>query len=278
MVALLALVGAIMVAVMLERQAAQQLGVNRRVARYGVHHTGRGVKEVVGTWLNTVQNESVDNLVGRDGHALDIEIQDGRVVSIYLTEGQGLVLGDAAGLDGAKAAAVTGMMDRLRAAVGRERLPEFLRPAGPVAVSAGSAPAEVLAAAAGTVLGASATERFVDSLLRERKEGKLPPGKLNEALNDSGASPEERGRLQEVVTDKPTLYRLRAEVRGPDRQQTGQVLVIGATKLLDRYSGLVLLEARQGGRSGANSQDLLQPLRPFLTWEHDPPGDAEAGE
>ncbi len=46
MVALLAMVGAIMIAVMLERQAAQQHGVNRRVARYGVHHTGRHVREV----------------------------------------------------------------------------------------------------------------------------------------------------------------------------------------------------------------------------------------
>jgi hypothetical protein len=57
------------------------------------------------------------------------------------------------------------------------------------------------------------------------------------------------------------------------------VIIVGRTVLLDRYSGLVLLEAKGGGRgSGSNAEDLLQPLRPFLTWDHDPPSETEGNE
>lgn len=280
MVVLLAMVGAIMAAVMLERQAAQQLSVQRQLARYDVHHTGRGVEEAVGTWLNTVQSEPVENLVGKDGHALDIELKDGRIVSIFLTDAQGTVLGDLSGVEGAKAGAAAGIIDRLRAAVGAENLPALLRAAGPLAVNANTASQEVLTAVAEVVLKESAAASFAESIIRERKDGKPPPGKLNEALTEAGATPEERTALLKWVTEKPTLYRLKAEVRGPDRQQTGQVLIIGATKLLDRYSGLVVLEPKTGGGRGAgtNSQDLLQPLRPFLTWEHVPPEKPGEGE
>jgi hypothetical protein len=279
MVVLLAMVGAIMAAVMLERQAAQQLSVNRRVARYGAHHAGRGVKEVVASWLNSVKSEAVETLLGKSGHALDIEITDGRIISIFLTEGQGTALEGGAGLDDAKAADAAGIIQRLRLAVGEENLARYVRSAGPVTVSAISAPAEVLAAAAGGVLSGADAERYAEFLVGERRDGKLMPGKLTQAANHVGASPEDRAALAAFVTDKPTLYRLTAEVRGPDRDQTGQVYIMGATKLLDRYTGLVVLENKGTGRGGGTSQsDLLQPLGAFLTWERSAPEDVPADE
>jgi hypothetical protein len=82
------------------------------------------------------------------------------------------------------------------------------------------------------------------------------------------------------VTDKPTLYRLTAEVRGKDDYQNGRVLVVGATRVLDRYEGLVVLEARQsaGRGGGTNQADLLNPLGLFLTWEHARLQEPGAGE
>jgi hypothetical protein len=276
-VVLLAMIGALMAAVMLERQAAQQLSVNRQLARYRVHHAGRGIKETVGAWLNTVQSEPVSTLVGAGGHALDIELDDGRMISVFLAEAQGTVLNQISGLPGPKASAARGVLDRLAAAVGAERLGEFVRQAGPVPVSAVTAPREVLVAAAAGVLGASAAETYADFLIRERSEGKLMAGKLTAAANEAGATDTERKALTDLVTDQPTLYRVTAEVRGA-AAQTGQVFIMGQTEVQERFNGLVMIEGKKNvGRGSSNQDALLQPLGAFLTWE-EAPVDAALGE
>ena len=93
-VIVLAMVVAIMAALMLERQAAQRLAVQRQLNQYRDHHFQRGVREVVGAWTDTLGGQPIEKMVDIDGHALDIAMADSGWLSVYLYDGQGSTLSD----------------------------------------------------------------------------------------------------------------------------------------------------------------------------------------
>src|SRR5438034_8251573 len=142
MVILLALVVGIMTAVMLERQSAQSLTVQRQLHEYRDHHFSRGVREVVGQWTDTLSGQPIEKMIQDDGHVLDITSADGGWLAIYMFDGQGSALVDFSGLNEQEHTDALGILQAMSALSGDNPDSAWLRAVGPVKICAASAPPE----------------------------------------------------------------------------------------------------------------------------------------
>ncbi len=252
-VILLALVVGIMTAVMLDRQSAQSLTVQRELHGYRDHHFSRGVREVVGQWTDTLSGQPIQNLVQPDGHILDIQAADGGLLSIYMFDGQGAALADPTGLTDQDRTDALGVLQALSDGTGGNPDPASLRSVGPLKISVASAPQEVLEAMANYAMGGGRNgRRFADSLVKARASQDLAQADVQTAESAADMTAEQRQILDRVLALKPDLWNMVIDV-----------YPAGAREPSVRYGGRWASSSARGGPA-------LSTLGKFLSWEELP--------
>lgn len=259
-VLLLTLTVGIVTAAMLQRESAQSLLFQRQLGSYRAHHLARGVREVVGQWAVSLSGQPLENMIAEDGRILDLETSDGTVVRVSLADGQGAVLTDLsklAGSDRTDARAVLRELDDITR--GRPD-PAWLRPVGPMRISASSAPEEVLEAVARVLTKTKAQATAVTrAILQAREDGPLDEAKLAAAAGRGGLNAEDIARLNRLLTPRAELWLLVADVHEPDRR--------GRTRaeIEARYRGYIAF-----GQGSFGAASGLDSLGSFLSWEEVP--------
>lgn len=236
LVLIVSLVVSTLVAVVLWRQSAQSLLVQKQIERYNGHHVAAGLKEVIGTWVGSLGSRPVSDALAEDGLALTLIPEAGVSVDVYFFEGQGTVLSDLGGLTDESFRRARGIL----AAIAREeptRLAQLTRKHGPVAVSVNTAPEIVLRSA---VLGAIGQDgkSLASSILSARGDGKMTSEQLNDLLQKSGLEEEQRTAVSQVLTAQPIVWNvvIRSD-SGPGQEPVVYrgVALVGAGR--DRLSG-----------------------------------------
>src|SRR4051812_26592877 len=100
MVLMLVLISGVLLAVMIDRQGAQALTVQRELDSYTFHHISRGVQEAIEAWIRNNGNNDIAGALDVDGHAFDLQVEGGQLVRISFYEAQDTVLAELAGLNG----------------------------------------------------------------------------------------------------------------------------------------------------------------------------------
>lgn len=258
LVVLLALVASVVAAIVLQRQSSQGTMVERQVRSYRHTHFERGLREVIGSWTNTLVGQPIDTLIGEDGHTLDIELLDGAWASVFLFDGQGSVVLPNASLTEQQRTDVIGIGEQLSALSGGDVDPAWFRMVGPVRISLRSAPDEVLHAIA-AYAGSRNAGRFVTTINEARLAGELTQAQVDTAMNSAGLTPEQRAVVNRIVALRPELWAMVVEVYETPRSGDPGVLTA-------RYLGRFTLPV--GG--GARSVTSLSSLGQFLSWEELP--------
>jgi len=255
MVILLLVVTGLAISVSVRRHASEQLLVSRQIDGYHQHHTGRGLQEAIGAWLRQQNGRDIDASIDEDsGRAMDILLEDGSIVSVFLIDAQGALLSDLTALEQSQAeegaAALGHLLDRVSPA-GYLRL---TRRAGPLGVSVHTAPLEVLRAVC-LVASDRHGSRLAMEFSRLQDTGdEITRQSIVEAATRSGLDGEERARLLRLLVTDVTLWGVVVEVRG------GRGLTKG--RLLARYGGLTTIRPNSG-RSGINDMSIGS----FMTWK-----------
>jgi hypothetical protein len=261
MVILLAMVVGILAAVMLERQGAQRLSAERVAASYREHHVGRGVREVISSWLVSLSGQPVEGMIAPDGRVLDIGMGNGSSVRIFMEDGQGSALVDLSAVSGEELEVCRNLRDRLEEVSRGRPDPKWVRRVGPARISARSAPEEVIEALA-FVIGKNKVKAtsFARAVREARRDGVLTDGDIAAAADGAALSPEARALISRMLAASPDLWLVRVEVVEPGR--AGSRATVSA-----RYEGRVLL-----GGTGASSlgSNLSQSMGSFLSWEERP--------
>jgi hypothetical protein len=261
MVILLAMVVGVMAAVMLERQSAQRLAVARQVSSYRSHHLGRGVREIISAWLVSITGQPVENMLGPGGLVVTITTPDRQTIRVWMEDGQGSALTELAGLSGDDLATARALRDYLEG-LDRGRIdPKWVRSVGPAAISAKSAPEDVVRGLAMVVaeMKVKATS-FTRSIRDAREDGQITDAEIGMAAEQASFSPEQKTRMLRLLTAKPDLWLVRASVFSADRPTDPSHEVA-------RYEGRVQLG---GAGIAALGSGLMQSLGSFLSWEERP--------
>jgi hypothetical protein len=256
-VLVLALLAGIMLAVVLDRQGMQRQTVQAEMRRYQSHHFEYGIREVVGAWTDTLAGQPIDKMVDDTGHALDLAMPDGSYASVYLFDGQGSLVTEPTGLTDDEKVDALGVLQQLSLITGDNPNPAWLRPVGPIRVSIGAAPQEVLEAVAAYAADDKTAKRFVQSILDARAKGDVTQADLNTAMNAAGFKVEQQQVAQRLLTLKPEMWAMVVDSYDPTRPGKG-----GAPTV--RYLG------RFTPPGGSTRQSTLQTLGKFLSWEELP--------
>jgi hypothetical protein len=252
LVILLALVVGIMAAVMLDRQSAQSLTVQRELNQYRDHHFSSGVREVVGQWTDQLSGQPIDKLVQDDGHILDIQLADGGFMSVYMFDGQGSALTDPTGLIDQDRTDAQGILEALAPLVGDSPPASLFRTVGPVKISAMTAAPEVLEAVANYAAGSGRVgRRFSESIVKARTQNNaVVQSDIQTAESAADLTAEQRQIAERLLALKPDLWNM----------------------VIDVYpQGSTAPTIRYGGRwSPGNGRTTLNTLGKFLSWEELP--------
>ncbi len=259
-VLLLTLVVGIVSAAMLQRESAQSLLYHRQFRSYRTHHLGRGVREVVGQWSVSLSGQPIEKMIAPDGHILDLEMSDGTLVRVYLRDGQGSVLTDTSRLAGEDRADTEAILRALEEIAGDKVDPDWLRPVGPVRISASTASEEVIEAVARvlTTTKPQATS-LARAVLEAREGGELDEAGLASAASRGGLNAETLARFNRLLGPKPDLWLITAEVHAKDRR--GRTL----EEVEARYRGRIAF-----GQGAFGAASGLDSLGSFLSWEEVP--------
>lgn len=209
---LLSVTAALMAALMLDRVAGQTLTVQRTLENYRSTHQARGLREVVDYWLKNVGGRRVTDSLDPDGRALDLQLADGSLVTLFVSDGQGAMLADFSALREEDRQTAVLMLAQLRSI--SPPVPGAERTFGPVAVSLNAAAPEVLQAAAVAAAGADAGAAFAAAAVEARAQKSLTTQDITELALKAQIEGEARGRLFRAVTADPTMWKVTAEVRG----------------------------------------------------------------
>jgi hypothetical protein len=256
MVILLALVVGIMTAVMLERQSAQSLTVQRQLHEYRDQHFSRGVREVVGQWTDTLAGQPIEKLIQDDGHILDIQAADGGWISIYMFDGQGSALVDLTGLLDQDRTDAVGVLQAMVPIVGDSPDPSLFRSVGTVKISAASAAPEVLEALGNYASASRNGRRFSDSIVKARSQQDLTQADIQTAESAAEMTAEQRQIVDRLLLTKPELWNMVIDVYNPGDKEPSV-----------RYGGRF---SPPGAGNNARMTNSLQTLGKFLSWEELP--------
>ncbi|MEQ8770156.1 MAG: hypothetical protein RIB60_06570 [Phycisphaerales bacterium] len=248
-VVMLTIVVGMMAAVGLNRQGAQSLEVTRQTRAYQQHHAARGIQEAIGVWLRTVSARNLADALGERGHALDITLDGGVTLEVYLHDGQGSALADLSGVVQAEVDIAGATLANLQNLVGDERFSLYTREGGPAAVSINAAPEPVIRAVLLSTLTEAMTDEMTDAIMDMRSAGtRLTRNDLTEALTAVGATGVERTAVTRMITEQPEVWWVTV---------IGRHTIRGVTA---RYGGLVVLRsASRGGTSAGTSS--------FVSWQ-----------
>jgi hypothetical protein len=256
-VLLLAMVAGLVSAVLMDRISTQDLTVRRQIHNYRMHHFERGVREAVSAWIATLYQQPIQKMLGEDGHAFDLELPDGSVAAVYLSDGQGTILAKPEGLTPEQREVGAVMVRELWAITGGKPPEEWFRPVGPLAVSINSAPEELLRAAGRASGDARAGDKLARLLLEQRRgKPELTEQDLTQAITEAGFDNAAKDRVMRLVTFRAELWNAVIDVY-PSHGRGG---------LVARFGGRFLMPGEFNNRSVGS----LQSLGSFLTWEEIP--------
>jgi hypothetical protein len=256
-VILLTLVVGIMAAVLMQRISTQDLTVRRELEAYRSKHFERGVREVVGEWTTSLIGQPLASMVDADGHALDLELPDGSVASVYMFDGQGSVLAEPQGLTEEQRHDGAGIIRALHVLSGGTPDPSWFRPVGPLRVSAMGAPEEVLRAIGMYATRGRGGGGFAAALVEARRGSEeLQQADLDAAMSAEEMDAEQKQVINRLIALKPEVWGVLVEVYG----RRGE--------LVARYAGRFTLPG-----DGSRGMGSLQTLGKFLSWEAVPLGD-----
>lgn len=254
---LLCVVVGITASAMLGRLANQRLVAERQLRSYRAHHMGKGVREVVGQWAISLSGQPLEKMIAPDGRVLDLRLTDGTLIRLFMSDGQGSVLADVSRLPPGDRADAAAVLEALRDAAHGSLDASWVRPVGPVGVSALSAPEPVLEAVARVVTSNKGqAAALVRAILEARRDGELNEGELAAAAGKGGIGSDALARFNRLLVPRPELWALTADVHGPGRD--GEP----ADAVESRFRGLILL-----GQAGLGTINAGDSLGMFLTWE-----------
>jgi hypothetical protein len=252
-IVIVALIFAVMLTVMIERNTAQVLLTHKQYESYTFSHATRGVGEAVDAWIRSNQSRPIADALGPDGWAFDLEAEGGATVRVYLHDGQGLALAELAGL---RADALDSGVEILRALrdLHPDRASSLVRREGPLAVSVNAAPPEVLEAVVDSVMAGSGTRDIIAELTAGRAGRALDDEGLTRLIDASHADGDAKPRLKALLTASPILWRVEAQARS---RATG---IVG-----DRFAAWAVIS--RGSRTGADRAAAVQRSVSVFGWE-----------
>ena len=254
LVVILSMVATMGIAVMLQRQGQQTLSTIRHMRWTQDRHLERGVREVAGAWL-TGASRRLNDIASEGGHALDLLMGNGRTIRLDIEDAQGSILSTFEGVPESELPFAESAFEAiLQRAADAEVLEGWTRSVGPAAISAVSAPEEVIAAAASTFVGDSQASAMARDIVLAREDAGGLSGSqwLRQILAEYVTELEDRRTLQRLLVAEPELWRLRISV------------LDGRDRLTSMYEAVVHVdgrEIRQRADAGA-----FAPLGPFLLW------------
>ncbi len=254
LVVLLSMVATMAIAIMLERQGHQTLTTIRQLRWTQDRHLERGVREVAGSWL-TSASRRLNEISKSGGHALDLNMEDGRTIRLDIEDAQGRVLSNFDGVAENELPFAQGAYDAIVMAAGDpEELERWTRTVGPAAISAASAPEEVLAAAVAPMIGESQALSMARDIVLAREDAADEPGTqwLRQIIAEYMTEMEDRRTMQRLLVAEPNLWRIRITV------------LDGRGRIGSMYEAIVHVDGREI-RHRAESGEF-RPLGPFLLW------------
>ena len=269
-VILLALVASLTVTVILNRNSVRTHSVENELQSYIQDHRQRGIREVIAIWLQFTGRQSIEELLADDGLAFTLDFSGDRTLKVWLFESQTTALINPAGLGPMQPGESVIPLQRQREIADATRLvlqnmnPAHVanlgRQAGPLAVSAHDAPAEVIEAVSIAVVGDEAiAQAFARDLMQLRSTNSdITRLELLDMARDAGVSDNDQPILTSLWTTRPTLWSLRAELTGPEG--------VIRNKILSRYEAVVFIPRESetnpllSGSEHANSW--------YLEWNH----------
>ena len=254
LVAMLILIASIVLALLIQQQAASSLSVSRQVTGYQNHHDASGLHEITSRWMSTAKGKLAET-IDPDGLAFRMKMPKSGTVEVRLFDGQGPCMSDTSVLSGRRREIVEQMNDMLKdyiAAQGDalDANDPLTRQAGPPTMSYLKAPLPVLDALCRAVIADSRKAAGASRLLRNREAyagDKFPVKKAVAALRDQGLSQVELAEIEGMLVDHNTLWLITAEMR----DSSGN------------------LYARSGGlyEANDNKQETFNQNAGFLTWD-----------
>lgn len=243
------------VGMLMTRFAAQTKVVARQARAYNEHHAGQGLQEAIGAWLRQQNGRNIADAIDPDtGHAMDIELQDGSVVSVYLRDGQGTALADLSALPPDQVEEAGVVIKNLAEKVSSREFLRLTRAVGPSAISINTASEEVIRAVA-TAVGGADGDGFADELLRIRARGsEITRQDITSSIGAAGLTNEQRTAALRLFSTDVSLWAVVVELRGGIGADRG--------RLISRYGGLARLRVGTARRSSGNQAELGT----FLTW------------
>ena len=253
LVTLLTMVSSMAVAVILQRHAAVRRSVVRQVEQTRQRHIERGLREIISGWLRTVRGESVAERLGPDGHALDILLPEGRIVSVSMRDAQGAVLAGFDALPEEDYPSAVSLYEGFASRIGPTDLERMTRLAGPMKISVATAPPEAVEAAVEAALGPQRAPDIAAEIREAVATGPVTDSSLrNQTLQAAGVPPADRSTLLRLITAEPELWELDIQITG------------GAER--GRYRAQVVIPRRQSAARDGSVMSF-SPLGPFLLWE-----------
>lgn len=248
------------VGVSMSRFAAETRVVERQLRAYHEHHAGMGLQEAIGAWLKQQTGRAIADLLDPvTGHAMDIELADGSIVSVYLRDGQGTALADLSALPSTQVDEAGVILRNLATSMRAEEYLRLTRSVGPSSISVNAASEPVLRAVAIAISG-DRGEDLANEIIRTRaRSGAVTRQDITTAVGAAGLTNEQRVQALRLFATDVELWAIIVELKG------GRGLDRG--KLLSRYGGLARLRVGATGRRGSTSAGNASELGSFLTWK-----------
>lgn len=248
------------VGVSMSRFAAETRVVERQLRAYHEHHAGMGLQEAIGAWLKQQTGRAIADVIDPvTGHAMDIELADGSVVSVHLRDGQGTALADLSALPATQLDEAGVILRNLATSMRADEFLRLTRSVGPSAISVNSASEPVLRAVSMAIAG-DRGEDLANEIIRTRaRSGTVTRQDITTAVGAASLSNEQRVQALRLFATDVELWAIIVELKG------GRGLDRG--KLLSRYGGLARLRVGSTGRRGAGSTSNASELGSFLTWK-----------
>lgn len=240
-----------LIAIMLERQSADQLLAERQLVWYQEHHARYGVEEVLAAWLRTVpRNVTLLDALGPDGHAVDLNLRDGTVAEVFVRDGQGAVLTNFEALAAEDLPWARELAARYGDLCAASRVEPRIRAVGPATLSVSTAPPEALRAAI-EVLLPDADANLAVSIILSRRTSSNGAEVLREVQTALALTTVERQRLARALAPTPTLHLVEVRLRSAR----------GARAELARFGGNTLIE-----RTRTTGDGMWTSRSAFLDW------------
>ena len=256
MVILVMVVVGLVVSVSLTRMSAQNLIVQRQIRASQEHHAGRGLQEAIGAWLRQQNGRDLfDVLDPETGHAMDIRLEDGSVVSVFLRDGQGSALSNLTGRRQREINDGSEILRRLSRNVSPNQYMRMTRPFGAIGISITSAPELLVTNVCNAIMDGNGSSLANEILSMRQQNDRLGRTDLTAISRTIGLTSEQRAMMQRVFATDIELWAVIVEVRGGRG--------VSSNRLISRYGGITRIRLNTGRRQGSN----LMELGAFLTWK-----------